>query len=438
MSVAPPPRLIAPQTPTAVLVGYSGGLDSTALLHLLANDASVRSRGLRAVHVHHGLQTEADAWAEHCLRTCEGLGLDCEVVRATVARDLGLGPEAAARQARRAVFAKTLHAGETLALAQHRDDQAETFLLRALRASGTDGLASMRPWREFAAGWLWRPLLETPRAALMAYAQARQLSWVEDPSNADTAFDRNFLRRQVLPLLRGRWPQVDASFARAAMLAAEGSAMLGEQDAHLLAGVREETGTALSVPALRSLSTAQRARVLRRWVASLDWPPLPAEGVERIEADLLGGDTSGPARDRMPRFTWHGVEIRRWRDGLYAVEPARGLPADWSCRWDGQMPLALPNGDTLQLIGVDGFPSPLYAHARRGGERILLPERGHHHRTLKHVLQDFDIPPWQRARMPLLSTDQHGTLLAAGDRIHSAGFEHWLQSQKARLLWTCR
>lgn len=438
MPVAPPIRLIAPETPTTVLVGFSGGLDSTVLLHLLANDSDIRSRGLRTLHVHHGLHPDADRWAGHCARVCAGLGVACEVARVAVERDSGLGPEAAARQARRQAFARTLRAGESMALAQHRDDQAETFLLRALRASGTDGLAAMRSWQRFGSGWLWRPLLETPRAALAAYAKQHGLSWIEDPSNTDTTLDRNFLRHRVLPLLRERWPHADTAFARAAALAAESSDLLAEQDAQTLAVVREEIGTKLSVPALRSFSAAQRARTLRRWVADLEWPPLPAKGVVRIEADLLGPLSSSDVDGRTPGFAWRGVEIRRWRDGLYAVDSGGDLPTDWSCRWDGGAPLALPNGDSLRLIGVAGFASPLYAHARRGGERILLPDRGEHHRTLKHVLQELGIPPWERARMPLLSTGENGILLAAGDRIRSAGFEHWIQSQGAQLLWTRR
>jgi tRNA(Ile)-lysidine synthase len=433
MPAVPPIRLIPPDTPSAVLVAYSGGVDSTVLLHLLANDATIRARGLRALHVHHGLQPDADLWSAHCVRVCTELGIDCDIVRVTVEHDSGLGPEAAARHARREAFARTLRTGETIALAQHRDDQSETFLLRALRASGPDGLASMHPWRPFAAGWMWRPLLDTPRAALLAHARAQSLVWIEDPSNADSALDRNYLRHRVLPLLRERWPDADAAFGRAAMLAAQSSALLSEQDARMLAAVRDGNGVALSVPALLDLPAARRARVLRHWVASLGWPPLPAKGLVRIDTDLLGIDA---AHDRMPSFAWHGVEIRRWHDGLHAVEPGRKLDTAWSCRWDGSAPLALPNGDLLQLIGAPAFQTPLRVHARRGGERILLPDRDQHHRTLKHVLQEQGIPPWERARMPLISTGDNGILLAVADRIRSAGFEQWLRSQGAQLAWT--
>jgi tRNA(Ile)-lysidine synthase len=426
------PALVPPERETPVLVGFSGGLDSTVLLHLLAADANVRGRGLRAVHVDHGLQPASADWASHCAEVCAGLGIPFELRRADIDRSAGLGPEAAARQARRAVFADMLQSGECVALAQHREDQAETFLLRALRASGPDGLAAMRPWRAFGHGWLWRPLLQTPRAALRDYALARGLRWVEDPSNADTALDRNFLRHRVLPLLRERWPQADAAFARAAALAAEASDLLAAEDHALLRELREEIGDGLSIAALRALPSARRARLLRHWVATLGWPPLPTEGVARIERDLLRD--AAHEHDRMPAFAWHGVEIRRWREGLHAVDAHRALPGDWRCAWDGRAPLALPNGDRLELRGTDGFPSPVLTHARRGGERIQLPGREHRH-SLKHALQEADIPPWERARMPLLSTADGEHLLAAGDRIRSAGFERWLQAVDARLLW---
>ena len=448
MSAAPVIRLIPPgagpsgaqpsgtttQTLSPVLVAFSGGLDSTALLHLFAHDPAIRERGLRAIHVHHGLHARADAWAEHCAERCLAWDIALDVAKVAVRRDSGLGPEAAARQSRRQAFADALRSGETLALAQHRDDQAETFLLRALRASGPDGLGSMRPWRRFAGGWMWRPLLDTPRDALAAYAAHHGLDWIEDPSNADIALDRNFLRHRVLPLLRERWPHADDAFARAAALAADASGLLSEQDATLLASVREASGGRLSVPALLALPVAQRARVLRHWVATLGWPPLPAEGVARIEADLLGAHFAGACDGRTPRFAWRSVEIRRWRDALHAIDADRALPPAWSCPWDGRQPLIMPNGDTWTLAGASEFPSPLLAHARRGGERILLPGRAQHH-TLKHVLQELGIAPWERARMPLLSAAD-GNLLAAGNRIRSAGFGEWLESQGARLVWS--
>lgn len=425
-SLIPPP---ADHHAAPILVGFSGGLDSTVLLHLLAEDALVRRQGLRAAHVHHGLHPDADRWAAHCAEICAAIGVAFECVHVDVDHDAGHGLEGAARHARHAAFARLLREGEILALAHHRDDQAETFLMRALRASGTDGLAAMRPWRAFGAGWIWRPLLATPRATLEAVARSAGLRWVEDPSNADPTPDRNFLRLEVLPLLRRRWPQVDAAFARSAELSAESVELLEQQDLWSLNRVREETGSGLSAEALRSLTPPRRARVLRYWVSRLGWPPLPSEGIARIEQDLLGEPS-----DRLPGFGWRDVEIRRWREGLYAIDHRHSLPRDWSQSWDGRAPLTLPNGDVLTLIGAAAFPAPVVVHARRGGERIRLPDRDHHH-PLKNILQEADVPPWDRERMPLLSTDDE-TLLAAGDSIASDIFEDWLLQHGARLEWT--
>lgn len=413
---------------TPLCVGYSGGLDSGALLHALAASPQARAQGLRAWHVHHGLHPQADAWAAHCARICAGLGLELTVSRVSVEAGHGDGPEAAARRARHAAFAAGLGAGETLVLAHHRDDQAETLLLRLLRGSGPDGLAAMRERRDCGRGTLWRPLLSLSRAQLLAYAQAQGLEWIDDPSNADPAFDRNFLRLGVLPLLRERWPQADAALALSARLQEEAAQLLDEGDALALAGARSLDPQALSRRALRALPPARRARVLRRWIAALGLPPLPAAGAARIEDELLHARADAEAE-----FAWHGAVVRAWRDLLHAQPQRPPLPADWSTVWDGRAGLALPGGGQWRLLGADAFPAPLRAHARRGGERIVLPGRTHGH-TLKHALQDLGVPPWERRRLPLLSAAD-GELLAAGDLLYSARLDGWLRERGARLIW---
>ena len=410
-----------------VLVGYSGGLDSAVLLHLLARRLPLQR--LRALHVHHGLHPEADAWARHCEDMCAQLGIAFDIVRVEVARDAGDGLEAAARHARHAAFAAALEEGEVLALAHHRDDQAETFLLRALRASGVEGLAAMRAWRPYANGFLWRPLLAQPRAAVIAWAQAEQLRWIDDTSNADTDLDRNFLRHRVLPVLRERWPHADAMFARCAALAAEAADLLEDEDVAALASARTPDPETLSVPALLAVPAARRARVLRRWIARTGLPPLPAQGIARIESDLLHA-----AADAEAAFAWTGASVRRWRDLLHAAMDAPPLPAEWSMAWRGDAPLVLPDGGTLALIGGGAFGQPLHVRGRQGGERITLPGRSHSH-ALKHVLQDLGVPPWLREHLPLL-IDADGQVLAAGDLVHSAAFARWLQTHGARLSWS--
>ena len=412
-----------------VLVALSGGLDSSVLLHALAVSERVRGNGLRALHVHHGLHPHADAWAAHCVETCAVLGLPLQVVRVTVARDSGDGPEAAARQARHAAFETALDKDEVLALAHHRDDQAETFLLRALRASGPDGLGAMRAWRRCGRGWLWRPLLQTPRSELLAYARDHGLPWVEDPSNVDARMDRNFLRQRVLPLLRERWPHADAAFARSAALSAEAADLLDDDDAQALAAVAVADPHCLDVPALAALPAARRARVLRRWIAALGLPPLPAAGLARIDSDLLP-----MVAGRKAEFAWAGARVVRWRDLLHADRQREPLPSGWQVRWDGRTPLSLPDGNRLALHGAESFERELQVRVRCGGERIRLPARRHSH-ALKHVLQTLAVPPWQRACLPLLGDDA-GNVLAAGDLVYSAAFANWLQQHGACLRWT--
>ncbi|MCE7033155.1 tRNA lysidine(34) synthetase TilS [Lysobacter sp. GX 14042] len=409
-----------------LLVGYSGGLDSTVLLHALARRAGTGR--LRALHVDHGLQAESGDWAAHCRQACEALGVPLAIRRMDV-RESGRGVEAAARDARHAALAAAMQPDEVLVLAHHRDDQAETFLLRALRGSGVDGLAAMRRWRGFGPGRLWRPLLDTGRDVLLAYAHAQRLRWVEDPGNAGVEFDRNYLRNAVLPALAGRWPHAAAALARSAALCAQASSLLSAHDHARLAEVRAGAPDRLSRQALLALDVPTRSRVLRAWVAALGLPPLPAGGLERLQRELI------PARrDAEAAYRWQGAGIRAWRDVLQAGPFPPPLPAGWRQDWDGTGTCLLPGGDTLQLDPQVPQALPaMEVHARRGGERIRLPGRDHSH-ALKHVLQDLGIPPWERGCMPLLSTAR-GELLAAGDRILSATFSDWLERNGLRLHW---
>lgn len=413
-----------PDPDAPVLVGFSGGLDSSVLLHLLAH----AGMPVRAIHVHHGLQPEADAWAIHCRQACADIGVDLDIARVEVARNSGLGIEAAARDARHAAFANAMHDGEVLVLGHHRDDQAETFLLRALRGAGPDGLAAMRRWRRFAQGHLWRPLLDTPRERLLQYALQQDLRWIEDPSNHQTQLDRVFVRERLLPMLRERWPQATATLARNARLQGDASTLLLQHDAVDLASVRSVDPAIVDMARLLQLPRARRARVLRAWIRDLQLPALPAEGLRQIEAMLHARPDAEPA------FAYAGTCIRRWRDVLHAGKLRAPLPASWSTDWDGADALTLPGGGQLRLLGADQLPAPARVHARQGGERILLPGRGHRH-TLKHALQQLGLPPWEREQLPLV-TGADGSLLAAGDVLYAAAFDAWLRSQRARLHWT--
>lgn len=420
------PSLLDAAAHSPVLVGFSGGLDSTVLLHLLAHAPARASRSLRAVHVHHGLQDAADGWEAHCRNLCRQWNIPLQVIGVEVPHDSGDGLEAAARKARHHAFMQALQPGEWLALAHHLDDQAETFLLRALRGSGVDGLAAMRERRAFGHGQLWRPLLHTPRSALEAHARLHGLRWIEDPSNASDSFDRNFLRLQVLPLLAQRWPHAGAALARSAALAAEAEGLLAAQDRHDLQACRIAGGS-LSLARLRQLSAAQRARVLRAWVRHQQLPPLPGNGVKAIEQQVLSARP-----DLQASFAWQGMQVIRWREQLHIRRPAAPWPAGWQRQWDGQAPLPLPDGGSLQLHGAAGFATPLTVRARQGGERIRLPGRRHSH-ALKQLLQESALPPWQRPHLPLLCAADE--VLAAGDQLISGTLQRWLDMNQARLQW---
>src|SRR5690606_42002538 len=288
--------------------------------------------------------------------------------------------------------------------------------------------AAMQAWRAHGRGWLWRPLLDAPRDALLAWARGEALDWIEDPSNADDTLDRNYLRARVLPLLRERWPHAGMAFARSAALAAEAVGLLEAEDARALDSVRVGAADVLDARALLVLPRARRARVLRRWIHALGLPPLPARGVASVESDLLQA-----APDSGATYAWADACLQRCRDLLHAGRQREPLPRDWRTTWDARTPLALPGGGVLRLEGAV-FEHPVTVHARQGGERITLPGRRHSH-ALKHVLQERAVPPWERAQLPLLS-DAEGAVLAAGDRIVSAALAAWLEARGARLAWT--
>lgn len=410
-----------------VAVGFSGGLDSTVLLHALATSHEAQAQGLRALHVHHGLHADADLWAAHCGRICIALDVPLHILRVQVDHRSSRGPEDAARAARLRAFRATLDPAEVLALAHHRDDQAETVLLRLLRAAGGDGLGAMRRRSRQGTLHLWRPLLALPRAALRDYATTHALAWIEDPSNTDTRYDRNFLRERVLTLLAERWPQASRNLARSAALLAEQSQLLVAATSIQLDALLIAADT-LPLSSLLAQPRAQRARLLRLWLARLELPAPSASILAAIERDLLPARADGDAC-----VAWADAAVHRWRDKLHAERRSSSLPSDWSVHWDGRAPLRMPDGASLELNGVDGFDTPLTVRARLGGERIRLPGREHSH-VLKHVLQERDVPPWIRARMPLLVTDD-GALLAAGDNVLSARMEAWLHERGAHLRW---
>ena len=400
-----------------LVVGYSGGLDSHALLHLLATHrASWPERRLAAIYVDHGLQAASASWGEHCARICRELDVPFQALKIHARHAPGESPEAAARRARYAALAVELRPDAALLTAHHRDDQAETLLLQLLRGAGPHGLAAMPTASRLGQGWLFRPFLEVDRAELLAYAQAHELRWIEDASNEDTRFDRNYLRHRILPLLRDRWPAAPRALARSAQWCAETAAWLDEEADADLTCIVAHRSDGLSIPALRELSEVRQRNVLRRWLRRLGLPVPEARQLRQILHDALSA-----GRDRQPCIHWPGGEVRRYREALYAMPPLALHDAQRSWVWrrnaNGYPPLELPGLGQLRLQATVGAGlraerlagATLTVGFRRGGERFR-PAGRHHGQELKKLLQDAGIPPWERDRLPLLYRDQ--TLLA--------------------------
>lgn len=398
--------------PSGWLVAYSGGLDSSVLLCAMARLRARLAQPLRAVHIHHGLLPHADAWTRHCQAVCERLAVPLEVVRLELEVPPGESLEAVARAARYRAIAGLLRPGEMLLTAQHRDDQAETFLLQALRGAGIDGLAGMPRCRPWHAGWQARPLLDFPRVALRAWAEEQGIEWIDDPSNRDRRFDRNHLRHAVMPMLRERWPGAGQTLARSAGHLAEGLAVLREVAQADLDRCR--AGRALRLDCLAGLSPGRRALLLRAWIRE-QGHALPDQRRMRTIASQI----QEAAADRSPRIDWGDVSLRRYRDRLYLTPNPLPEPPESGLAWPDASPLRLPSGcGELRLEeAATGLPVRYWHEGRvrvrwpAAGLRCRLPGRSGS-RSLKKLCQEAGIPPWQRPYLPLIHVDQR--LVAIG------------------------
>ncbi|MFN3587474.1 MAG: tRNA lysidine(34) synthetase TilS [Moraxellaceae bacterium] len=385
-----------------LVLGFSGGLDSTVLLHLLHAPAARHGLPLLAVHVHHGLQAAADDWVRHVEALCTQWQVPLAVCRVQVPRQASV--EAAARQARQAAFAGVMQPGDVLLLAQQGSDQAETVLFRLLRGSGVAGLGAMAsvtclPGTEFP---LWRPLLGVSRSALLTYAQAHDLDWVDDASNADTRFARNFLRHDILPRLTPHWPHVEQTLIATAARMQEAEALLAEMADELLARAQAGAGR-LRCDVLTELTPAKQRLLLRHWLRVETASVPEAAFVQRMLDELVHARA-----DAAPALCWQGRVLRRYRQTLYLLPALPALPVDWSCAWSGATPLLLPDG---RLLAASAVPATTYRVCyRRGGEVLRRPGRAP--TALKNALQAAGIPPWARATLPLLFCD--GELRAVG------------------------
>jgi tRNA(Ile)-lysidine synthase len=404
---------------SAYWVAFSGGLDSTVLLHLMHRIRESLAIELRAVHVHHGLLAEADAWVRHCTSVARSYGVPLEILRVDAVAKPGESPEAAARTARYRALQESLPAGAVLLTAHHQDDQAETLLLQLLRGTGIAGLAAMAEVAPLGKGSLFRPLLCFGRSTLRKYAISECLRWVEDPSNTDERHDRNFVRRRLLPLLATHWPAATANLTRTARNCAEVISLVETIADEILArAMNPEVPRILEIDPIRAFSPERQRVAIRAWIRRNGLRVPTSATLERIRRESVEAPP-----DRMPLIQWSEGVVRRYRTRLYLLPRKRDFDPNTVLHWDGTMPLKLPhvNGALTASMekgaGIDPIRwqcAKITVRYRLGGETIRLV--GHsHHRKLKKLLQEAGIPPWERDRIPIIYLD--GKIAAiAGNR----------------------
>lgn len=398
------------------LVGFSGGMDSTVLLHLLAElKQQHKLPELIAIYIHHGLQTIAEAWPQHCQQICDKLDIPLTIIKVTVAKQASI--EQAAREARYQAFSQLLQSEDILLTAQHQNDQAETMLFRLVRGAGVRGLLGIPVSRPLGAGTLIRPLLNIPYQTLRDYAEANKLTWIDDPSNQDTKYARNYLRQQVIPQLQHYWPQAVNNITQAANHFSEAQSLLNElayQD--LQPALPPPLYPWLNIPSLllapiANLSWIRQKNAIAYWLAQYTHL-LPTTVHWQGWHNLLHAKPTAT-----PIWRLHHAELQRSHDRAWLLT-GRWLeklsPIKQTITINEQHPLT--NNGYVIITGEVPTDNPLFISYRQGGEIIQLAKRGH--RDLKRLFNEQALPHFIRQRIPLLINAQ-GKLIAV------ANFPQW-------------
>ena len=399
-----------------LIVALSGGVDSVVLLDLLATLSGKMQFTLSAVHDNHGISANADKWGKFCRDLCRTLDIPLKIARLTISREPGVSLEAAARDARYQVFGKLT--ADYVVLAQHLDDQAETLLLQLLRGAGTKGLGAMPVVRKQSSGIrrqasdpaprILRPLLEMPRSEIETYARNNQLHWITDESNADVSFDRNFLRHEIFPVLEQRFPSYRTTFLRASRHLAEASSLLDElAEAD---GNNCSVAGKLQVEGLRKLDSPRAKNLLRHTLAQQGVTLPSTVKLEEILRQLLSSRPNAKLH-----IAFGNTEIRCFKGVLHVRPLATPTATAWQLAWHGEKRLLIAElGGTISFsprksAGVNLsrlMENPVTIRLRQGGER-LRPDCKRPRRSLKNLLQEATLPPWEREALPLLFSGEH-------------------------------
>ena len=377
------------------VVGFSGGLDSTVLLHLLANHPE--RRDLLAVYINHGLQVESESWSSHCSETCKKQ--DIPFVAVNVVVDPSGSSETQARKSRYQAFEQVLQAHDVLVLAHHLDDQVETAFLNLLRGSETPGLLGIPSVRRLSESLVSRPLLGVAREAIKRYALNHKLSWIEDPSNASDLADRNFLRNQVMPLLASRFPDLRSKLASGIQRDLQARQLLHQLARQDLARLQNEQA-GISIQGLKQLGESRAVNLLRTQLLDQAVSLPSGKHLRQGLADMQSAEV-----DKSPVISLKGYEYRRFQGRMYLHETVQRInwtPVEW--------PMDAESIDieelriTRETVATGGVPlsmGRLTLRLKQAGEAIFLG----HNRKINDILREACVPTWIRSRLPVVVRD---------------------------------
>ncbi len=365
-----------------VWIAYSGGVDSHVLLHLAQKTFS----NVRAIHINDQLSDHANTWQQHCVQVCMQLNVPLDCVTAKV--DCNSNIENAARVARRQAWQNMLGEKDVLLLAHHADDQAETILYRLLRGTGPHGLVGMRALTKLGAAQIWRPLLNISKQQITDYAMQHQLKWISDEANADTKFDRNFLRQKIMPMLQQRWPAVANNLNRTGHLTAQLISAASPALEQKLQSIK--IGAQLDLNLWQNLPLLWRVETLRAWLKE-HAVVLSYKQLQTIMREVIAARD-----DAQPEFKCLGRVIRRAQHKLFVLPNAPKDIENFVHEWDFKSAVTLPNGKSLTPQDLP----PQFAH--KFAAQLLTVKLGAHGRKAKKIFQQYSIPPWERNNYPLV------------------------------------
>ena len=384
-----------------ILIAYSGGVDSSVLLHSVMG-STLADVKVSAVHINHYIHKDSNRWEQHCRVQAQTWGCDFSAVSVTVPSSSKVSPEEAARIVRYQALCRCLRENDLLLTAHHADDQAETLLLQLLRGSGPQGLAAMPEVKPFGPGYLLRPMLDISQLQIMDYAREQGLQWITDPTNADLRFDRNYIRHRVGPVLAERWPQWNMNVKRAAEHQRSVLGLLKQKSQDLLDQYQSDDGT-LNVADCLILNDVEKQLLIRHWLGSRTLPIPNKKQLDHLIRMFLSQTSNASGL-----VGWPGGQVRRYRGRLYAMEPLPMVPQDFEAQWRQNTDIEIPEirmtlkwQQLLKQAPEYAEASLLIVRFRRGGEKC--PRFGGKiHQPLRKLFQELGVPPWLRDRIPLV------------------------------------